>query len=93
MKRTIAIAAALTVAACSFAPKYERPQNLVPPEFRIAKPGETTSVADLPWWEVFKDPKLQALIREALAANQDLAIAVARVDEARANLGIASNPA
>jgi multidrug efflux system outer membrane protein len=90
VNRTIVLAAAFSAAACSFAPKYERPEAGVPKEsFRFAKPGEASSVADLPWWEVFKDPTLQALIREALAANQDLALAAARVDEARANLGIA----
>ncbi len=89
MKRTWIAAAALAAAACSFAPKYQRPQTAVPKEsFRFATPGETSSVADLPWWEVCKDPKLHALIREALAANQDLALAAARVDEARAIVGI-----
>ncbi len=89
MKRTLIAAAALVAAACSFAPKYQRPDAGVPKEsFRFSKPGETASVADLPWWEVFKDPKLQALVREALAANQDLALAAARVDEARAVVGI-----
>jgi multidrug efflux system outer membrane protein len=90
VKRTFLVVAALSGAACSFAPKYERPATAVPKEtFRFSKPGEATSVADLPWWEVFKDPKLHALIRESLAANQDLALAAARVDEARANVGIA----
>jgi multidrug efflux system outer membrane protein len=89
VKRTIVAAAALAATACSFAPKYERPEAGVPKEsFRFTKPGETASVADLPWWEVFKDPKLHALIREALVANQDLALAAARVDEARAIVGI-----
>ena len=89
MKRALAGAAALSVAACSFAPNYRRPDTVVTPEYRFAKPNETSSVADLPWWEVFKDPVLQGLIRESLAANQDLALAAARVDEARANVGIA----
>ena len=53
------------------------------PAVPLREANETSSVADLPWWELFKDPVLQALIREALAANQDLALAVARVDEAR----------
>jgi multidrug efflux system outer membrane protein len=82
------LAAAFSTAACSFAPAYQRPA-VAPQEFRFAKPDEVASVADLPWWEVFKDPTLQALIREALAANQDLALAAARVDEARAVVGIA----
>ena len=40
------------------------------------------------WWTQFRDPQLDALIDETLAANLDLAIAVARIGEARANLTI-----
>jgi multidrug efflux system outer membrane protein len=90
VKRTWIVAAALAGAACSFAPKYERPDAGVPAEFRLAKPGETTSIADLPWWERFKDPALQELIRESLVANQDLALATARVAESRALVGVAA---
>ncbi|HET8539612.1 MAG TPA: efflux transporter outer membrane subunit [Anaeromyxobacter sp.] len=89
MNRTVLAAAALAAAGCSFAPRYQRPDAGVPAEFRLAKPGEATSIADLPWWQVFKDPALQGLIREALAANQDLAVATARVAEARALVGVA----
>jgi multidrug efflux system outer membrane protein len=89
VNRTLLAAAALSAAACSFAPEYRRPDAGVPEEFRLAKPEEAASIADLPWWEFFKDPVLQDLVREALEANQDLALAAARVDEARAVLGIA----
>jgi multidrug efflux system outer membrane protein len=89
MTRSIAAAAALAAAACSFAPAYKRPDAGAPQQYRFAQPNETSSVADLPWWEMFKDPVLQDLIREALRANQDLALAVARVEESRAILGIA----
>src|SRR5262249_19638865 len=44
---------------------------------------------DLPWWQLFRDPTLQELIRAAVANNQDLALAAARVEEARALVGIA----
>jgi multidrug efflux system outer membrane protein len=40
------------------------------------------------WWTQFRDPQLDALINEALAANLDLAIAVGRIEEARANLTV-----
>jgi multidrug efflux system outer membrane protein len=46
------------------------------------------TLADTKWFEVFKDDKLQELIRAALVSNYDLREAVARVDEARANYGI-----
>ncbi|HVG03945.1 MAG TPA: TolC family protein, partial [Burkholderiaceae bacterium] len=41
------------------------------------------------WWTQFDDPQLTALIEEALAANLDLRLAIARIDEARANLRLA----
>ena len=46
------------------------------------------TIANLKWFEVFKDEKLQELINEALTHNYDLRQAVARIDAARANYGI-----
>jgi multidrug efflux system outer membrane protein len=61
-----------------------------PPVFRgsDAGPASATSLADLKWFEVFEDRQLQELIRAALVRNHDLRAAVARVDAARANLGV-----
>ena len=83
--------AALALAGCTVGPNYQRPQVKIPANFRAPDPlpaAQAASLADLKWWEVFKDEKLQELIRAALAANYDLRDAVARVEEARANLGI-----
>ena len=49
---------------------------------------QSASLAELKWFEVFKDDRLQARIRRALVQNYDLREAVARVDVARASLGI-----
>jgi multidrug efflux system outer membrane protein len=46
------------------------------------------SLADLKWFEVFKDQKLQDLLRDALSNNYDLRQAIANIDAARANLGL-----
>jgi outer membrane protein, multidrug efflux system len=76
---------------CTLGPNYHRPAVQAPQAFRAPDPlpaPQATSLADLKWWEVFRDEKLQDLIRAALAANYDLRDAVARVDEARANLGV-----
>jgi multidrug efflux system outer membrane protein len=54
----------------------------------ISSPPNQQSLAEQKWFEVFKDEKLQELIREAFVYNYDLREAVARVDAARANLGI-----
>src|SRR5215470_12633782 len=77
--------------SCTVGPKYSRPAIKSPDVFRGADPGtasDPASLGDLKWFEVFKDEQLQALIRTALVQNYDVQDAVARVSEARANLGL-----
>jgi multidrug efflux system outer membrane protein len=72
-------------------PNYHRPTVQTPDVFRAPAPapaGDPSSLGDLKWWEVFKDEKLQELERTALVQNYDLRDAAARVEAARANLGI-----
>ena len=86
----LAIVAAL-LTGCTFGPNYKRPQVAVPANFRAPEPlpaPQAASFADLKWFEVFQDEKLQNLIRTALVQNFDLRDAVTRVEQARANLGI-----
>jgi multidrug efflux system outer membrane protein len=85
------ILAAGLLAGCAVGPNYHRPAIQTPNAFRAAAPetaNDPASLADLKWFEVFKDEKLQELEREALARNYDLRDAAARVEAARANLGI-----
>lgn len=85
------IAAAGVLVGCAAGPNYSRPPIQTPQTFRSPAPQltpEAASLADLKWWEVFKDEKLQELVRTALVENYDLRDAVTRVDAARANLGI-----
>jgi len=85
-----AVAALLVLPACAVGPNYSRPEVPTPPQHRFVEgPAEAESIADVPWWEVAKDPQLVALIREAIAGNLDLRVATARVEEARAVAGIA----
>ena len=80
---------ALLVSGCMLGPDYSRPPVVVPDNYRFAvAPATAESIADLPWFDVFRDPVLQQLVREALQNNYDLRIAAARVEEARANIGI-----
>ena len=92
VKRRFFAAATMTIflSGCMVGPDYERPPVTTPDVFR-GSPTPTPdahSFADLKWFEVFKDEQLQELIRTALVQNYDLRDAVARVDAARANLGI-----
>ena len=78
--------------ACTVGPNYHRPVVQIPDSFRTPapiSPADAASLADEKWFEVFKDPVLQDLIRTALAQNYDLRVAVANVEAERANLGIA----
>ena len=76
---------ALTLAGCAVGPNYKRPAVNAPTDFRSATNNvSTNSLADLPWWGVFKDPVLQDLVRIALTNNYDLRITLTRVDQARA---------
>src|SRR3989449_8631533 len=83
------VVAVALLGGCAIGPNYKRPAVAEPPTFRGQAAVEAASFADAPWWEAFQDPSLQALIRQALSRNYDVAIAAARVQEARANLSIA----
>src|SRR5580693_5017322 len=93
MRRRTRICALFLVVlcGCTVGPNYQRPKLATPAQFRAPEPlpsNEAFSLADLKWFELFHDERLQALIKTALIQNYDLRDAVARVEEARANLGI-----
>jgi multidrug efflux system outer membrane protein len=83
------------LAGCSPAPKYDRPNAPVPPQwpsgeaYRGARTATNAPQApDLKWQEFFCDEKLQTLIETALRNNRDLRIAALNVERARAMYGI-----
>ena len=91
--RTKLLAPMLTaglVLGCAVGPNYARPEVPTPATFRAdpAAQADVASLADLKWFELFKDERLQDMIRTALVQNFDLRDAVVRVELARANLGI-----
>jgi multidrug efflux system outer membrane protein len=88
----VPLAGVLAAGCAAFGSNYARPPMPVPPEYRFAAPApDAESFADAAWWQVFDDPVLQSLVREALANNLDLRAAAARVEEARARAGIAAS--
>jgi multidrug efflux system outer membrane protein len=91
VKRAIIIL--LTTAALAgcktVGPNYQRPPVAIPDQFYGANGAPSAaSLADAPWFDVFGDPTLRALIDEALRNGYDARIAAARVEEARARFGI-----
>ena len=89
MRKVIAVALLpILLAGCTVGPKYKKPAFQPPANFYTEEQASANSTADLAWWELFKDPVLQGLIREAFKSNYDLQLAVARVEQERALLGV-----
>src|ERR1700733_2672551 len=81
------------LAGCMVGPNYHRPAVQTPTVYRDLSDNpqlqaQAASYADLPWWQVFQDTKLQELIRLALKQNYDLQLATERIVAARAELAI-----
>jgi len=89
-KSAIILIAAVFLSDCTVGPTYQRPALPAPPTFRAPEGTATadpTSLGDLKWFEVFKDERLQELVRTALEQNYDLRDAAARIEAASASLG------
>jgi len=81
----IALAVALALAGCAVTPAYERPATPVPAAYENAGAAATVDTGrDVQWWHRYNSAELDTLMREALAANHDLAAAVSRIAQARA---------
>jgi multidrug efflux system outer membrane protein len=85
MRPALVLAVAIAAAGCKVGPNYQRPTNPVTAGFRGQPRAEAASFADLPWWELIRDPDLAALVREALEGSYDLQDAIARMEVARQN--------
>jgi outer membrane protein, multidrug efflux system len=85
----IGLVMAVSLSGCAVGPKYQRPLAPVPTQFKESsapakQTAETPAIAYNNWWLVFDDPNLNQLENDADSANQDIRVAVARVDQAEA---------
>ncbi|WP_157219330.1 efflux transporter outer membrane subunit [Flavisphingomonas formosensis] len=85
MTKKGSIALAFMLAACDMAPKHVRPALPTAPAYPAdtAQPAGEIRAADIGWRDFFVDPQLKILIATALEHNRDLAVSVARIQEAR----------
>jgi multidrug efflux system outer membrane protein len=90
MRGMAIIGFALLLISCAVGPDYKQPEVGKPDAFRMAgAEAELTSIANVPWWELYRDEELQKLISIALEENKDLKRAVATVEEFEARLLVA----
>jgi multidrug efflux system outer membrane protein len=86
----IGVVVVMSLSGCAVVgPKYQRPAAPVPAQFKEsgAPTGQVSTIPPIAysdWWRVFDDPVLDRLEQDAGAANQDIRVAVARVDQAEA---------
>lgn len=71
------------IGGCKTAPEYQRPVSELPDGWAAAATDGKTALG-AQWWTLYGDAALDAMVNEALQHNQDLALATARLDEARA---------
>lgn len=91
IRKLTAVTMMASLTACSLAPKYVRPAAPVPQSWPVGDAYLRTSEATLPtvrYQDVFHDPRLQALITQALANNRDLRVAAANIAAARGQFRI-----
>ena len=87
-KLMIFIGFSALISGCSMSPDYQRPAVELPQTWQAAPAQGQNMPADR-WWTLYQDGTLNLLVEEALIYNQDLALATARLDEARALARIA----
>jgi len=87
--RIPALAGVLLLGGCMLGPDYERPAMDLPKAYTEPEVGATAPVPS-DWWKLYGDPTLNELIAAALERNADIRLAVARIEEADANLRAAS---
>lgn len=84
----VVVLGALLLASCTLGPNYRRPGVETPSTFRGAEPvisaDTAASLADIKWFDLFRDDTLTQLVNAALKQNFELRIAAERVLQARA---------
>ena len=83
------LVSALALAACAAGPDFALPPLPAAasgPFLSSNEPALSTAPAAENWWRLYQDPVLDGLIADALKANTDIRVAVARLEKARANL-------
>jgi outer membrane protein, multidrug efflux system len=87
-----AIGALAIIAGCSVGPAYKRPDIALPAQWRDAGNDTSGIWPNAQWWHGFGSARLDELIAEAERSNDDLGVAIARVQEADAQARIAGAP-
>ena len=85
---TLTLALLMSVQGCKVGEDYERQEMPIPQTFSQDFPKDS-AISNIPWWELFQDSVLVDLIDSALINNQDIQIAISRMQEAALQIDVA----
>lgn len=98
MKRLLLLGLSLSLGACQMVgPDYQVPEDAAVQRSDLngALRQDADSVVSAPvpedWWQLYQDPRLNQLVRQALASNSELRVAAANIAKARAQLEVAES--
>lgn len=91
MKKTLIplLLGASALTACAAGPDYKAPATpgtATRPFIGASSPAVSMKQADDHWWRLYDDPVLDGMVQDALTANTDIRVAIARLEKARAQL-------
>jgi NodT family efflux transporter outer membrane factor (OMF) lipoprotein len=79
------------LAGCSLVPQYQTPAVPAAASWDSVSAQQGSAAAGGAWWREFSDSELDALIQRGLQSNNNLAAAMARIDQARGNAEVAAS--
>ncbi len=80
----------LLLSGCVVGPDYQSPDAALPAKFSAGDKAASNDVTLNPWWEAFRDKKLNGLVAQGMDENLDVQQSIERIMEARANVIIAA---
>jgi multidrug efflux system outer membrane protein len=91
MKNTILFVPiiALALSGCVVGPNYKAPEATLPAKFSEAKKTSSDSAPLNPWWESFRDKRLNGLVEQGMRENLSVLVALERIIQAQANVVVA----
>ncbi|RUO21782.1 efflux transporter outer membrane subunit [Aliidiomarina haloalkalitolerans] len=82
------VATTLFLSGCTMGPDYQSTETELSEEWISSFPSEAELTRELQqWWQQYQDPNLNALVERALTDNLSLQVQLARIEQARAELG------
>jgi len=87
--RTLFPLSMLLLSGCVVGPDYQKPETALPAKFTESKAASADNVTLNPWWESFRDKRLNALVHQGLGENLTVQQALERITAAEANVIVA----